>query len=168
MEATKKAKTQYKPHSGVVDLLLTIITAIKYILNIIKPKNPTDSPKIYVERPKKAQITVNIMKTGTLFNPREALVKARVAINNPIIARGTTFLSGKEISIIIVARRVMDIIAPIPLSQPKNLAIKAAKTIKSTDLTACAQWGLPVGLESTLNLSKKFFCCMNTPLNLRI
>jgi len=105
------------------------------------------------------------MKTRSLLDPKETLVKANMAMINPIKARGATFLTGRSISIILVITMVTSATTERPLSQPKNLAIKTAKAIKRKDFTAVAHNGLPVGLISTFNLSNLLFFCGLVTIN---
>ncbi len=116
--------------------LLTRATDRKYPQNIINPKRPKVSLKMYMERLKKAQTTVKNRKTGRLERAREELIKAKKVIINPIMAMGMIFRNGSGRSMIMVAIRVMNITAFIPSSNPRDLAINAAKTIKMMDLNA--------------------------------
>ncbi|MEN6592969.1 MAG: hypothetical protein ABFC12_06980 [Methanobacterium sp.] len=84
---------------------------------------------------------------------------------NPTNVRGATFLTGRSMSIILVITMVTSATTERPLSQPKNLAIRTAKTIKKKDFTAVAHNGLPVGLISTFNLSNLLFLCGMTTSN---
>lgn len=117
-----------------------------------------------MDRLKKAHITVKNRKTGKLERANEELIKAKKVIKNPINARGTILRKGNGKSMIMVAMRVMNIMAFIPSSKPRYLAIKAAKTIKMIDLIAIFHWGLPVGFESIFNLPMKPLFSTCTPL----
>ena len=102
----------------------------------MKPKRPMVSLKMYMERLKKAQITVKNKKTDRLESAREELMNAKKVIKNPTRAIGMILRSGNGRSMIMVAIRVINMMAFIPSSKPKNLAISAAKTIRIIDLNA--------------------------------
>ena len=102
----------------------------------MKPKRPMVSLKMYMERLKNAQITVKNKKTGRLESAREELMNAKNVIKNPTKAMGMILRRGNGKSMIMVAIRVINMMAFMPSSKPKYLAIKAAKTIKIIDLAA--------------------------------
>lgn len=79
---------------------------------------------------------VKTKKTGRLERAREELMNAKNVIKNPTSAMGMILRSGNGKSMIMVAIRVINMMAFIPSSKPKNLAINAAKAIKIIDLTA--------------------------------
>jgi hypothetical protein len=91
---------------------------------------------MYIEMLKNDHSTVKNMKTPRLEKAKEALIKAKMVIKNPNNANIATFLMVSDISIIMLAKRVTNTIAFIPLSKPKNLPIKPASTIKIIALTA--------------------------------
>ena len=103
----------------------------------MKPKDPSMLPKMYMEMLKKTQITVKKINTSRLESAKEALMNAKVVMKSPTNANIATFLMGSEISIIMLAKRVTNTINAIPLSKPRNLAIKPAITIKIIALNAC-------------------------------
>ena len=128
---------------------------IKYIKKNVNPKEPSMLPNMYKEMPKKAHSTVKKINIGKLERAKELLKNARVVINKPNNAKIATLRMGSDISITMLAKRVTNITACIPLSKPKNLAINPANIIKLIARSACPHLGLPVGFEILINLSKK-------------
>jgi len=118
---------------------------------------------MYMERLKKAQITVKNKKTGKLERAREELMKAKKVIINPTKAMGMILRRGSGKSMIMVAIRVINMTALIPSSKPKDLATNAAKIIKIMDLTAWLHMGLPVGLDNIFNFPTNPFFSTYTP-----
>lgn len=117
-----------------------------------------------MERLKKAQTTVKNRKIGRLEMAREELMKAKKVIINPTMASGMILRNGSGKSMIMVAMRVMNMTAFIPSSKPRDLAINAAKIIKTMDLNAWLHMGLPVGLDNVFNLPANPFFSTYTHL----
>ncbi len=70
---------------------------------------------MYMEILKKAQITVKKINIFRLESAKEAHIKAKLVIKRPNNAKIATFRMGSEVSIIMLANRVMNIMAGIPL-----------------------------------------------------